>query len=334
MWSGSNFERASLERRKYNERQRKERIFNDKLRTIGIDKQGLDRQLDDKKKWKDAEKFEQDTFEAQFLHDRKQAYLLQRKEEREKSEAEKSNFQEQYARAIQEKLNRDESEEPLENMMPPGMAGEDPNSENRVCRQKEQLREWLLQQQIELAREKERQNNERLNDDKFRVHIDNVAQGLENAVLERRKKNAVELNEFNQALAEERQRYERELRDDFREIRPSQVGVPGMLHAFDRRPRPESSEQMKKFWNLQVEEKMMTKLEGTKEKQQYDRWCSNTTRTAMIIERQQERLKKAQRQELDYNNTTTAEYDRRNRPDIKTGRIDESFFAKFNTCSR
>uniref|UniRef100_A0A3Q3DFA1 Uncharacterized protein n=1 Tax=Hippocampus comes TaxID=109280 RepID=A0A3Q3DFA1_HIPCM len=247
---------------------------------------------------------------------------------------ERTNFLEQYERAIQERLNRDDSEEAVEHMMPPGMAGEDPDSESRVYRQKEQLREWLLQQQTEQAVEKERQRMEKLADDQFRVHIDNVALGLENAEMEKRKKNAVEMNEFNQAMAEERQRYERELKDDPREIRPSQVGVPGIFHSYDRRPRPESSQQMKKFWNLQVEEKMMTKLEGIREKQQYARWCSNAARTALILQRQQERQKKELRQELDHNNSTTAEYDRRNRPDIKRGRIDDSFFAKFNTCSR
>ncbi|XP_051939315.1 RIB43A-like with coiled-coils protein 2 [Hippocampus zosterae] len=334
MWNGSQFELASVERRRNNERERKERIFNDKLRTIGIDKEGLEKQLDDKKKWKDAEKLEQDTFEAQFLHDSKQAYLLHVKEEKEKQAMERTNFLEQYERAIQERLNRDDSEEAVEHMMPPGMAGEDPGSESRVYRQKEQLREWLLQQQTEQAVEKERQRMEKLADDQFRVHIDNVALGLETAEMEKRKKNAVEMNEFNQAMAEERQRYERELKDDPREIRPSQVGVPGIFHSYDRRPRPESSQQMKKFWNLQVEEKMMTKLEGIREKQQYARWCSNAARTAMILQRQQERQKKELRQELDHNNSTTAEYDRRNRPDIKRGRIDESFFAKFNTCSR
>lgn len=334
MWNGSRFELASIERRRNNERERKERIFNDKLRTIGIDKEGLEKQLDDKKKWKDAEKLEQDTFEAQFLHDSKQAYLLHVKEQKEKQAMERTNFLEQYEHAIQERLNRDDSEEAVEHMMPPGMAGEDPDSESRVYRQKEQLREWLLQQQTEQAVEKERQRMEKLADDQFRVHIDNVALGLENAEMEKRKKNAVEMNEFNQAMAEERQRYERELKDDPREIQPSQVGVPGIFHSYDRRPRPESSQQMKKFWNLQVEEKMMTKLEGIREKQQHARWSSNAARTAMILQRQQERQKKELRQELDHNNSTTAEYDRRNRPDIKRGRIDESFFAKFNTCSR
>ncbi|XP_061626071.1 RIB43A-like with coiled-coils protein 2 [Phyllopteryx taeniolatus] len=334
MLNGSRFELASIERRRNNERERKERIFNDKLRTIGIDKEGLDKQLDDKKKGKDAERLEQDTFEAQFLHNSKQAYLLQNKEEKERRAKEKTSLLEQYERARQEELDRDDSEEVVEHMMPPGMAGEDPDSESRICRQKEQLREWLLQQQTEQAVEKERQNMEKLDNEKFRVHMDNVALQLENTEMEMRKQNAVKMNEFNQAMAEERQRQERELKDDPREIQPSQVGVPGIFHSYDRRPRPESYQQMKKFWNLQVEEKMMTKLEGIREKQQYARWCSNTARTALIIQRQQERQKKELRQELDHNNSTTAEFDRRNRPDIKRGRIDESFFAMFNTCSR
>ncbi|XP_077574819.1 RIB43A-like with coiled-coils protein 2 [Stigmatopora nigra] len=334
MWSGSSFEKASIERRRINEQERKERIFNDKLRTIGVDKQGLEKQLDDHKKINDAEKLEQSSFEATFLYNSRQAYLLHVKEEKEKRAQEKSSFKEQYQRVIQERLNRDDSEEPLENMMPPGMAGEDPGSENRTQRQKEQLREWLLQQQTELAEKKEQQRMEKMNHDKFRVHIDNVAMQLEHIEMEKRKQNAVEMNEFNQAMAVEKERHEREVKEDPREIRPSQAGVPGILHSYDRRPRPESYQQMHKFWNLQVQEKTMTEIEGLKDKQQYARWCANAARTATIIQRQQERQKKELRQELDYDNGITAEYEKRNRPDIKRGRIDESFFAKFNTCSR
>lgn len=39
-------------------------------------------------------------------------------------------------------------------MMPPGLVGEDPNSKDRLQRQQEQLREWLLQQQSERAAER------------------------------------------------------------------------------------------------------------------------------------------------------------------------------------
>lgn len=39
-------------------------------------------------------------------------------------------------------------------MMPPGLVGEDPDSQDRLQRQREQLREWLIQQQSERAAER------------------------------------------------------------------------------------------------------------------------------------------------------------------------------------
>lgn len=40
-------------------------------------------------------------------------------------------------------------------MMPPGLVGEDPDSKGRLQRQREQLRDWLLQQQSERAAERD-----------------------------------------------------------------------------------------------------------------------------------------------------------------------------------
>lgn len=45
-------------------------------------------------------------------------------------------------------------------MMPPGLVGEDPERKDRQQRQKEQLRDWLIQQQRERAAERHRQKLE------------------------------------------------------------------------------------------------------------------------------------------------------------------------------
>nr|XP_057935678.1 RIB43A-like with coiled-coils protein 2 [Doryrhamphus excisus] len=330
------FQLASIERRRNNERERKARIFNDKVRTIGIDKEGLDKQLDEKKREKDAEKLEQETFDAQMLHNSKQAQLLQMKQDKEKLAKQRASFVDQYEKAMREReMIRDVPHGEVEEMMPPGMAGEDPDNESRVCRQREQLREWLLQQKEEQAWEKERQKMEQLDYDKFRVHMDGVALQLENAQMESRKKTAVETTKFNQSMAEERHRQERELKDNpLRDLLPSKLGAPGLVPSRDRRPRPESWQQMKKFWNLQIQEKMMSKLDGIREAQQHDCFSSKTTRTALIVQREQERQRKQLRQQLDHCNNEAAEFYRRNRPDIERGGIDDSFFTKFNTCSR
>lgn len=45
-------------------------------------------------------------------------------------------------------------------MIIPGLVGEDPNSKSRLQRQREQLRDWLIQQQMEHASQKQRQKTE------------------------------------------------------------------------------------------------------------------------------------------------------------------------------
>lgn len=55
-------EAAAIERRRNQEAQRKSRIFNAKVRTIGIDKQGLEQQVHDRKQMEFMEKRRDEAF--------------------------------------------------------------------------------------------------------------------------------------------------------------------------------------------------------------------------------------------------------------------------------
>lgn len=99
----------------------------------------------------------------------KVANLLQHRQEKEKRELEKTQVT--YWHQHQQLWSRREfdlndpdrfrkMEESDAQMMLPGLVGEDRDSKSRLLRQKEQLREWLIQQQTEQEAERHQQKIE------------------------------------------------------------------------------------------------------------------------------------------------------------------------------
>ncbi|XP_067445194.1 RIB43A-like with coiled-coils protein 2 [Thunnus thynnus] len=352
--------RANLQRRRNKETERQERVFNNKVRTIGVDKEALDMQVKEKKKQEETAKEKQKAYDADMLHNSKVACLLHSRQVKEKRAMEKDivNYHHQYQQTWCEgeydlndpgrcrKTDQDEAQ-----MMLPGLVGEDPDSSGRLQRQRQQLRGWLIQQQTERAAETHQQRLERQRYDQSRIDMDNKALQLQSMEMERRKAAAVATKECNLAMTEERRRQERECKDEDNradtmnhlqgqltcvDAEPSLdvVGVPGLCPSSDKRAPPESLQQIIQFQKYQIEEKRRIELEKKKEEEQYDRVRLDSARTALLMERQQARLNKQLRRHLDGTNIKLAESQRQQKPDIERGYIDDSFFAKFNTSSR
>ncbi|XP_051237541.1 RIB43A-like with coiled-coils protein 2 [Dicentrarchus labrax] len=320
------------------ETERRERIFNDKVRTIGVDKEALDMQIKEKQKQKEAAKEEQNTSDADMLHNSKLARLLHSRQVKEKHGMERAivNYRHQYQQPWSQReydLNDPDRCRKMEpgdaQMMPPGLVGEDPGSESRRQRQREQLREWLNQQQSEQAAERHQQKLEGQQYDQSRVEMDNTALQLQCLEMERRKAAAVATKEYNLAMIEEKQG---QLASADAEPILSTEAAPGLCT--DRRPPPESPQQVVQFQKYQIEERKRMELEKKQEEQQHDHVRLDSARTALLIERQQARLNKQLRRHLDSTNVALAQTHKQQRPDIERGCIDDSFFSKFNTCSR
>ncbi|KAM9854299.1 RIB43A-like with coiled-coils protein 2 [Aulostomus maculatus] len=214
-------------------------------------------------------------------------------------------------------------------MMIPGLVGEDPHHEDRQQRQREQLREWLIQQQREQAAEKQQQELERLHYDRSRVDTDNRALQLQKMEMEKRRAAAVAATKCNRAMAEEKKQMDKEEKPF-----PSKVGVPGLCHISNRKAPPESLQQVTQFQKHQIEEKKRMELERRKQQEHFHHMTSASARTVLLKERQEERLRKQLRRQLDSANIQLAESRKQRQPDLERGRIDDSFFSKFNTCSR
>uniref|UniRef100_A0A3P8RN63 RIB43A domain with coiled-coils 2 n=1 Tax=Amphiprion percula TaxID=161767 RepID=A0A3P8RN63_AMPPE len=322
-------QRATLEKRRNNETERRERIFNDKLRTIGVDKEALDLQVTEKKKQEEAARREQNAY-ANIR------YKNQVKEKRalEKATVDFRLHNQQPWRQQEFDLNDPDlwrKTDPGDaQMILPGLVGEDLESQSRLQRQQEQLREWLIQQQAEQAARRREENLEQ-HYEKHRVEMDNIAVQLQNLEMERREAETIACKDYNLAKVEKND-LQRQLVDE--ECSSSMVGVPGLCPSSERRDPPENLQQITQFHKYQIEEKRRTELEKKQEEERYERIRLDSARAALLLERQQARLNKQLRKHLDNTNVQLAQTHQKQKPDIERGRIDDSFFSQFNTCSR
>ncbi|XP_041652536.1 RIB43A-like with coiled-coils protein 2 [Cheilinus undulatus] len=342
-------EKARLQRRRNDESERRERIFNHKVRTIGVDKDALDLQIKEKQRQEEAEKETQDTYDAEILHDSKMLSLLHNKQVKERQAMEKAivDYRHEYQQP-QRGLDGRRTEDGGAQMILPGLVGEDPDSKSRRQRQKDQLRGWLIQQQSERAAERRQQKMEEQCYDQSRAEMDSRALQLHSLEAERRKAETVATKDFNLAKIEEKECHRRSdlneegassmnhqqepLMDEDATNTPGMMGVSGP--SSERGAPSESLQQLVQFQKLQIEEKKRMEQKKKLEEEQLDRVRLDSTRSALLIERQQARLNKELRRHLDSTNLHLAETHKQQKPDIKKGGIDDSFFSQFNTCSR
>lgn len=103
--------------------------------------------------------------DAEMQHNSKVASILHNREVKQKRAMEKDivNYRQQFQQPWSQReydLNNPKTSSDAAQMMIPGLVGEDQDSKSRVQRQREQLREWLVQQQSEQAAELHRQKLE------------------------------------------------------------------------------------------------------------------------------------------------------------------------------
>ncbi|KAM3609969.1 uncharacterized protein V6R79_023290 [Siganus canaliculatus] len=326
--------RAKVQRRRDAETERRERIFNDKVRTIGVDKEALDSQIKEKTKREVAVKVEQDAFDAYMLHNSKLACLVQRRQAKEKRVIQKAldDYRHQYQQPQNNPDHCKKTELGDGEMTLTGLVGEDLDCKSRQQRQTEQLRAWLIQQQNEKTAEKHLQILEGQHYDQSRADIDTRALQLQNAEMEKRRAAAVATKECLVAMIRTKEQ-QRQLEAEVQEPSSTRVGVPGLCPSNERSP-PQSLQQIIQLQKCQIEEKRTIELEKKQEEEQYDRVRVESARTALLMERQQKKLDKQLRQQLDSANLELAQTRKERRPDIERGNIDEGFFSKFNTSSR
>ncbi|KAF6731264.1 RIB43A-like with coiled-coils protein 2 [Oryzias melastigma] len=305
--------RLILERRRDREAERRERVFNDKVRTDG---------------------------DADALHQSRAAGVLQIRRMKQKHELEealhafRSQNQQAWTRTEFDLNDPDRwrKMDPSDaQMILPGLVGEDPTKSSRHQRQKEQLREWLVQQQAEQGDLQGSAGAGGWKYNQSREEILNTAGERLHLQKEQRKEAAIATKNYNLAMIEEKHQLKEQNDPDY--VLES-AAVPGFSPSADVRPPPKTVEQVIRFQKYQIQEKKRLELERKQEEERFDRVRLDSARAALLMERRQARISKQLRRQLDSTNVHLAQTHKQQKPDIERGQIDESFFSKFNTCSR
>ncbi|KAM6424788.1 RIB43A-like with coiled-coils protein 2 [Rhynochetos jubatus] len=368
-------EAAALERRRQRELQRQSRIFNARVRTIGVDKDALDTQVKDRKIQEAAEKARNEELANEMKQNDKIMCML---EERQKNDIRNINKAiSEFQKNFQKPETRREFDlydpQALKKDRPARLSdndprctvsglqkfmGEDLNYDQRMKFQKEQLREWSLQQQRDW---KNALADQKFADDlydKNRIELDQKTMEQQQKEEESRRAVCAATKDFNRTQAAElaeRKKLEKyqKMKDDMNEIssllqgdllseNPEQaVSSFGRHRVITDRWKGMNRDQLmaiRYFQQQQVVEKQRLKEEERRRDAEWDRQILQAARAQLIIERQQQRQKWERRQTLDSINTELCREQKAKNIYLKEEAYSNfptaQYYAQFNTTSR
>ncbi|NXH22091.1 RIBC2 protein, partial [Bucco capensis] len=368
-------EAAALERRRQRELQRQSRIFNARVRTIGIDKDALDAQVKERKIQEAAEKARNEELDNEMNQNDKIMCMLEERHRNDIRNINKtiSEFQKNFQKPETRREFDLSDPQALKKDRPARLAdndphctvsglqkfmGEDLNYKQRTKFQKEQLREWSLQQQRDW---KNALADQKLADylyDKNRIEHDQKTMEQQRKEEESRRAVCTATKNFNRIQASElaeRKRLEKyqKMKDDMDEIssllqgdllseNPEQaVSSFGRHRVVPDRWKgmtPEQQMAIRSFQQEQVLEKLRLKEEACRRDAEWHRQALQTARAQMLLERQQQRHHRQCRRALDKVNTELAQEQRSKNIYLKEEEYSNvptgQYFAQFNTTSR
>ncbi|KAG7198610.1 hypothetical protein KM043_005971 [Ampulex compressa] len=319
---------AAIERRRRTEEERKRRIFNPRLRKIGIDKNFLDRQVEEKKQQRDSENAKECQLDEALIRSSNLAVVLekQQEEERRRINEEVESFRRIYQRAEDRRDFDLYDPEALKKSLPPrledddprvGLAsaqkfeGEDCDLKDRLRLQKEQMRWWIEKQREERTMaDKERRAAEKAYQEAV-TSRDRRAIELDRMERECRRRLNEATARFNRALKEDQDRrrrceavqdeedkraeiYNHVTGDFLSEAREQADSNRGPSKPLASRYKGMSSEELKAFRDAQarqMEDIQKIKLEESRMNEEWDRLMSAHSRSACEYEKELERRK-------------------------------------------
>ncbi|KAJ8381786.1 hypothetical protein SKAU_G00025640 [Synaphobranchus kaupii] len=353
---------ANLEKRRTIEVQRKERIFNERIRTIGVDKDALDYQVKERRDREEQEAEILKVYATDLLRHDRAACVLESRELRDRRCLEETvqHFRQVFQQPTSRRefdlndpdlLKKQEGGQVLQ-----GLAGEDPGCRDRIKRQQEQLREWSLQQQreLEIARRQQRQADQQY--DQSTVVLDSRAVELQTIQEQKQRALTVATKDFNLAKAsevtEQRQReWQQEEEDNSVEIQnqlqtlemdegqEGSASVLGLARLWlNKGLNAEHQKHIINFQLQQAEEKKRASMAKQQRELLQDQSRVASARTALLLERQQARTIKQLRRNIDNSNAQLAEAQQSQKKyfekTVNTNVPDERYFSQFNTTSR
>ncbi|XP_052017683.1 RIB43A-like with coiled-coils protein 2 [Apodemus sylvaticus] len=365
---------ASLGKRRYTDLCRQGRIFDARNRIIGGDTRAWDVQVRDQKIKEATDKARHETFAAEMKHNDKAMCIMHDREQRHRKQLCRviNDFQQSFQKpetrrefdlsdplALKKELPARVSDNDMRNTIS-GMQkfmGEDLNFQERTRFQKEQNREWCLQQYGEW--EKARADHklaEHLHTQTM-LNFDKAARDLQKLEGSTRKEVCAAVKAFNKnqvvELAErKRQEKQQEQEDNMTEItnllhgdllseNPQQAASSfGPHRVVPDRWKGMSREQLEEIWYMQkqqIQEKQRLQEEERQHNMDWDLRRLRKAHDSLLHERQQQRLLREQRRALDCSNLSLArqQYLQKKTMDAaSSSQPTEDYFSQFNTRSR
>lgn len=337
-------EAAALQRRREAEQQRKSRVFDANVRTIGVDKEALDVQIHEKNIQKEIETRRQEAFDVELVQNDQVLCLL---DQRQQDDIRHLNQAiDQFRLQFQKKEDRREYDlyDPLalKKDLPPRLSDDDPRCSvsglqqlmgedltetNRKREQQEQLREWSLQQQQEWAKTLEDKKFAESLYDKMRIELDKKAMDLQKMEEQVRREICMYTKEFNKAQAEEsleRKKLQKQQQEEDNSVEitnntegdllsenPAQAtSAFGPHRVVPDRWKGMTPEQLKQVIDVQqhqIQEKMRSKEEERRRQAEWDRKRVQEARAMVLLERQQKRQERELRKAQDHVNLQLAQ---------------------------
>ncbi|CAF3228176.1 unnamed protein product [Rotaria sp. Silwood2] len=341
-------EKAAIERRRRAEKERQGRIFNAKFRQIGVDKEALDQQIQDRKWIEDLEEKRAAAFAKDSIRNDTIAKLLQHRQEyddRENNRAlnEFRALHQQPAAQREWDLNDPDF---LKKDMPARVSDDDPrcgiaslqkfqgedlNSRARNKYQQEQLREWSRMQQEDQRRAQQQQQAA---DQLFyskQIELDQRAIELQQAEEQCRRDINKSTRNYNDALFRENEerralKKRQEEYDNYAEManmvssdllteNPDQaISQFGPHRSVPDRWKGMSQDQIRRIreeQQKQVEEKKRRDEEEQQRENEWNQRRVTEAKAGMIIEKQVERERRANEHNL-YNDNQRLSNEQRN----------------------
>ncbi|KAM6145710.1 RIB43A-like with coiled-coils protein 2 [Phoenicopterus ruber ruber] len=368
-------EAAALERRRQRELQRQSRIFNARVRTIGVDKDALDTQVKDRKIQEAAEKARNEELANEMKQNDKIMCML---EERQKNEIRNINkaineFQKNFQKPETRREFDLSDPQALKKDRPARLSdndprctvsglqkfmGEDLNYDQRMKFQKEQLREWSLQQQRDWQNALADQKFADDLYDKNRIELDQKTMEHQRKEEENKRAVCAATKDFNRTQAAElaeRKKLEKhqKMKDDMDEIssllqgdllseNPEQaVSSFGRHRVITDRWKGMNQDQLMAIrysQQQQVLEKLRLKEEERRRDAEWDRQSIQAARAQLVLERHQQRQNRECRRALDNVNAELSQEQKSKNIYLKEEAYSNfptaQYYAQFNTTSR
>jgi len=383
-------EAAAIKRRQFLEKERQNRIFNAKTRLIGVDTEALQQQVKDLSTQKETERARDESFMADMVRNDKITVLLQQRQENDIRNIEKSlnDFRVRYQQPEtrrefdlsdpnskkKDKPARVSDDDPrcgISSLQK--FQGEDLSGKKRDLLQKEQRREWTIQQINEKENAKQQQKEaDRLYDLK-RVELDMRSMELENNERECRRRieianknfnlNQVSffnfklfdsfLNQFREREQKEALEKQHEQEDNYTEIANQAFGdiltenpqmaisAFGVHRVITDRWKGMSKEQIDDIRETQEKQRkdnQRIKDEEALKNAEWDRQRVLAAKAGIVLEQRQERLRAQLRKEVDDANKSLNQEQKAQKrfldKEVYINPPTAQYFMQFNTTSR